>query len=133
MTVCVAFRGIHQTPSELHQNMLLKHHPIEIVVKAADLTQLRDTLYNLVVALSAGASANTLKYENILDAEVDPRALHDVLQAWAATLGGDVRLIRRSGEVGRPSYLSVDEMYALAEAERARREEEGLREVLAID
>ena len=112
--------------------MIIKHHPIEIVVKAADLTQLRDTLYTLVVALSSGA-VNNLTYENIMDAEVDPRALHDVLQAWASTLGGDVRLIRRSGEVGRPSYLSVDEMFALAEAERDRMEASGIKEVLTVD
>lgn len=85
---------------------------ITMLLEAKDMTDLGNQCAELAKAHGAGTTH--------LPETVDPRALLRVLQAWAHSYGGDVRLIRipvpGEGRTGRPRYMTVDQLEELARA-----------------
>lgn len=82
-----------------------------LLLVADDLPELGRKSADLAAALGAGTITPP--------SAVDPQVLLDVLNAWAEARDGAVRLtlLPRKGRMGRPRYLTVDELDAMGRAQ----------------
>jgi len=84
---------------------------IRMLIEAEELSELGRTAADIAAACGAGTITTP--------SAVDPQVLLDVLNAWAEARDGAVRLtlLPRKGRMGRPRYLTVDELDAMGRAQ----------------